>query len=161
MPDVLVADQLEMVYGEWDTSTRALKDVSFTVEPGTVLGVIGANGAGKTTLLKILARVITPTEGRVLGSGRVVSLLELGAGFDPELTARENIFLNAAMLLTIASRLARRRPLEFVLPTGAELRRLRDGLARRGIGRPPRDASERDFDGREVRRFRDLDLGHR
>jgi lipopolysaccharide transport system ATP-binding protein len=76
----------------------ALKDVSFTVAPGTVLGVIGANGAGKTTLLKILARVITPTEGRVAGSGRVVSLLELGAGFDPDLSARDNIFLNAAML---------------------------------------------------------------
>ena len=76
----------------------ALRDVSFTVEPGTVLGVIGANGAGKTTLLKILARIITPTEGRVMGRGRVVSLLELGAGFDPDLSARENIFLNAAML---------------------------------------------------------------
>jgi lipopolysaccharide transport system ATP-binding protein len=76
----------------------ALKDVSFTVEPGTVLGLIGANGAGKTTLLKILARVIKPTAGRVEGSGRVVSLLELGAGFDPELSARENIYLNAAML---------------------------------------------------------------
>jgi lipopolysaccharide transport system ATP-binding protein len=76
----------------------ALKDVSFTVEPGTVLGLIGANGAGKTTLLKILARVTTPTEGRVAGAGRVVSLLELGAGFEPDLTARENILLNAAML---------------------------------------------------------------
>lgn len=76
----------------------ALRDVSFTVEPGTVLGVIGANGAGKTTLLKILARIVTPTEGRVVGSGRVVSLLELGAGFDPDLSARDNIFLNAAML---------------------------------------------------------------
>src|SRR5687767_6732335 len=75
----------------------ALKDVSFAIEPGTVLGVIGANGAGKSTLLKILARVITPTEGRVVGSGRVVSLLELGAGFDPDLSARENVFLNAAM----------------------------------------------------------------
>jgi len=76
----------------------ALKDVSFTVDSGTVLGVIGPNGAGKTTLLKILARVITPTEGRVVGNGRVVSLLELGAGFDPDLPARDNIFLNAAML---------------------------------------------------------------
>ena len=76
----------------------ALKDVSFALEPGTVLGVIGANGAGKSTLLKILARVITPTEGKAKGSGRVVSLLELGSGFDPDLSARENIFLNAAML---------------------------------------------------------------
>src|SRR5215216_3964637 len=76
----------------------ALKDVSFRVAPGTVLGIIGSNGAGKTTLLKILARVVAPTTGRVVGSGRVVSLLELGAGFDPDLSARENIHLNAAML---------------------------------------------------------------
>ncbi|HEY1303428.1 MAG TPA: polysaccharide ABC transporter ATP-binding protein [Vicinamibacterales bacterium] len=76
----------------------ALKNVSFRVEPGTILGVIGANGAGKTTLLKILARVITPTTGRVVGVGRVVSLLELGAGFDPDLSARENILMNAAII---------------------------------------------------------------
>ena len=103
--------KLRRRFGEWLRRARqngseteqprefwALRDVSFTVEPGTVLGVIGANGAGKTTLLKILARIITPTEGRVQGSGRVVSLLELGAGFDPDLSARENIYLNAAML---------------------------------------------------------------
>ena len=76
----------------------ALRNVSFRVEPGTILGVIGANGTGKTTLLKILARVIAPTAGRVVGVGRVVSLLELGAGFDPELDARENILMNAAMV---------------------------------------------------------------
>src|SRR3989442_1771051 len=76
----------------------ALRDVSFRLEPGTILGIIGANGAGKTTLLKILARVIMPTTGRVVGVGRVVSLLELGAGFDPELPADENILMNAAML---------------------------------------------------------------
>ena len=76
----------------------ALRDVSFRVQPGTVLGVIGANGTGKTTLLKIIARVIAPTTGRVVGVGRVVSLLELGAGFDPDLPARENILMNAAML---------------------------------------------------------------
>ena len=75
----------------------ALRNVSFTVRPGTILGVIGPNGAGKSTLLKILARVLRPTEGRVVGRGRVVSLLELGAGFNPDLTARENIFMNAAM----------------------------------------------------------------
>src|SRR5687768_7018666 len=62
----------------------ALKDVSFALEPGEVLGVIGANGAGKTTLLKIIGRVTLPTEGRVTGRGRVVSLLELGAGFQAD-----------------------------------------------------------------------------
>jgi lipopolysaccharide transport system ATP-binding protein len=75
----------------------ALKNVTFRVEPGTILGVIGPNGAGKTTLLKILAHVIAPTTGRVVGVGRVVSLLELGAGFDPDLPARENILMNAAI----------------------------------------------------------------
>ncbi len=76
----------------------ALRDVGFRVEPGTILGVIGPNGAGKTTLLKVLARVITPTTGRVVGVGRVVSLLELGAGFDPDLPAHDNILMNAAIL---------------------------------------------------------------
>jgi lipopolysaccharide transport system ATP-binding protein len=75
----------------------ALKDMSFDVDRGTVLGVIGGNGAGKTTLLKVIAKVIAPTAGRVRGHGRVVSLLELGAGFDDESTARENIFMNAAI----------------------------------------------------------------
>lgn len=75
----------------------ALRNASFEVEPGTILGVIGPNGAGKSTLLKILARVTPPTEGRVRGSGRIVSLLELGAGFNADLTARENVIMNAAM----------------------------------------------------------------
>jgi lipopolysaccharide transport system ATP-binding protein len=75
----------------------ALKNVSFEVEHGTVLGVIGGNGAGKTTLLKVISKVIAPTAGRITGNGRVVSLLELGAGFDDEATARENIFMNAAI----------------------------------------------------------------
>jgi lipopolysaccharide transport system ATP-binding protein len=75
----------------------ALRDVSFRVGPGTILGVVGANGAGKSTLLKIIARVTRPTEGRVVGFGRVVSLLELGAGFNPDFSARDNILMNAAM----------------------------------------------------------------
>ena len=76
----------------------ALKDVSFEVREGEVLGVIGANGAGKTTLLKVLSRITEPTEGAVDLYGRVGSLLEVGTGFHPELTGRENVYLNGAVL---------------------------------------------------------------
>jgi len=75
----------------------ALRDVSFSVEQGEILGIIGPNGAGKTTLLKVLSRVTAPTEGRVTGFGRVVPLLALGAGFQPDMSGRENIFMNAAL----------------------------------------------------------------
>jgi len=76
----------------------ALKDVSFKVEEGQVLGVIGANGSGKSTLLKILSRITPPTKGEAKLLGRVASLLEVGTGFNQELTGRENIFLNGAIL---------------------------------------------------------------
>ena len=81
-----------------DRTLWALKDVSFDVHHGEIVGVIGRNGAGKSTLLKILSRITDPTEGEIEISGRVGSLLEVGTGFHPELTGRENIFLNGAIL---------------------------------------------------------------
>jgi lipopolysaccharide transport system ATP-binding protein len=80
------------------TEVRALDDVSFDVEQGEVLGIIGRNGAGKSTLLKILSRITTPSRGRAMIRGRVASLLEVGTGFHPDLTGRENVYLNGMLL---------------------------------------------------------------
>ena len=80
------------------TDFNALDNVSFSIKQGETVGIVGANGAGKSTLLKVISRVIRPTQGRVFLRGRIAPLLELGAGFDYEMTGRENIFLNGAVL---------------------------------------------------------------
>ena len=94
--------------GPVPNSFWALQDVSFSVNAGRIVGVVGRNGAGKSTLLKLLSRITEPTSGRAILRGRVVSLLEVGTGFHPELSGRENIFLNGAILGMRRAEIARK-----------------------------------------------------
>ena len=90
-----INDRTQKATGEY---VWALNDINFAVNEGEVLGIIGKNGAGKSTLLKILSKVTGPTKGRIKINGRIASLLEVGTGFHPELSGRENVFLNGAIL---------------------------------------------------------------
>ena len=91
---MVVAEHLHKTFGRF----TAVKDASFTIEKGEIVGYIGSNGAGKSTLLKIVSGVMKPTKGKVTVNGQISPMIELGAGFDIELTARENIYLNGAIL---------------------------------------------------------------
>src|SRR6516162_10107587 len=88
----------------------ALKDVSFDIRRGEALGIVGPNGSGKTTLVKLLSRITAPSEGTITLSGRLSSLIELGAGFHPDLTGRENVFLNGSLLGMTYREIARNVP---------------------------------------------------
>jgi ABC-type polysaccharide/polyol phosphate transport system ATPase subunit len=100
-PYLSLRDSLTSVFKKKTTTSEefyALKDVSFTVNPGESIGIIGRNGAGKSTLLKILSSITPPSSGKIITRGRIASLLEVGTGFHPELTGRENVFLNGSIL---------------------------------------------------------------
>jgi len=93
-----IAEILPFVKHHPPSEFWALRDVNLTVEPGEVLGVVGPNGSGKSTLLQIVSGILAPTRGRVIARGRIAALLELGAGFNPEFTGRENVYLNGEIL---------------------------------------------------------------
>jgi len=96
-----------------------LKNIDFKVEQGDVVGIIGKNGAGKSTLLKLLSRVTGPTVGEIRARGRIGSLLEVGTGFHPEMTGRENIFMNGAIMGRVRSFLRGMDVLTFTLSNKA------------------------------------------
>ena len=102
----------------------ALKDLNLDVAQGDVIGIIGRNGAGKSTLLKIISRITEPTEGSVLVRARMASLLEVGTGFHPELTGRENVFLNGAILGMRKAEIVSIRRCEFERQSVAVSRRI-------------------------------------
>ncbi|MGZ3885567.1 MAG: ABC transporter ATP-binding protein, partial [Bacteroidia bacterium] len=99
-PYLSLRDSLSNLFSSGSASEDfwALKEVSFTVDPGDTVGIIGKNGAGKSTLLKILSKITPPTSGSITCRGRIASLLEVGTGFHPELSGRENVFLNGSIL---------------------------------------------------------------
>ncbi len=97
-PSDRIAEILPFVKHHPPSEFWALRDVNLTVEPGEVLGVVGPNGSGKSTLLQIVSGILAPTRGRVIARGRIAALLELGAGFNPEFTGRENVYLNGEIL---------------------------------------------------------------
>ncbi len=97
-PSDRILEQLPIVGRPRHTDFWALRDVNFAVERGETLGIVGPNGSGKSTLLQIVSGILRPTRGRVIAEGRIAALLELGAGFNPEFTGRENVFLNGEIL---------------------------------------------------------------
>src|SRR6266542_736098 len=97
-PGHRLSEMLTRGYWKRHREFWALKNISFEIEPGTTTGIIGPNGSGKSTLLQIITGTLEPTHGRVSHEGRVAALLELGAGFNPDFTGVENIFMNASLL---------------------------------------------------------------
>jgi lipopolysaccharide transport system ATP-binding protein len=110
--DVLAEKARAMIKGNLGRKQKdtflALDDISFSIQSGERVGIIGRNGAGKSTLLKVLSRIVSPTKGRITLEGRIASLLEVGTGFHPELTGRENIYLNGAILGMTKSEITRK-----------------------------------------------------